>query len=101
MSQIIEIELPSKRTIQAEVTAPVGTFQEMAVGDTIRRKLTDIADELRETVSVVADKLDGLGPDKVTIEVSMEIGTNGALKFFGADAKSGLKISLSWDKKTA
>ena len=99
MAQEIKLELPSGRTVVA-VASGDGGFQEYGTRGPVTRKLTEIADELRETLSVMAASLESLTPrqpDEIALEMNVEIGSGGALKIFAADIKGGMKITLKWD----
>lgn len=111
MPQIIEMELPSGRVVQVEVEgAPSasrtqGTFGPMSTGagqgGVVRRKLQDLADELKEVLSSLADSLDKVSPrapDKTTLELSAGLGAGGLLSFLGK-AEAGIKITMTWENK--
>lgn len=99
MSREIKLLLPSGKEIRAAVQDS-GETRPYSARDDIARKLSDIADELRETLSVLAASLESLAPrqpDSVAMEMSVEVGSGGALKILTADVKGGLKVTLKWD----
>lgn len=99
MAQEIKLELPSGGTVFA-VASGKGGFEEYATPGPVTRKLTEIADELRETLSVLAGRLESLTPrqpDEITLEMNVEVGSGGALKILTADIKGGMKVTLKWD----
>lgn len=102
MSTIVELKLPSGNSVFAVAEDVSGRFREMSAGKSGERTLGTVADELRETLTVIAGAIENLtprAPDKIGLEVSFEIGTNGVLKLLGADAKGGIKVSLAWENK--
>ena len=104
MSAIVELELPSGAVVVAETTDVGGGFHELSPGQPVRRKLVDVAKELGDALGVLAGALESLtprAPDTIVVETSVEIGTGGAVKLFGADVKGGLKVTLTWSAKSA
>ncbi|MBK8174674.1 MAG: hypothetical protein IPK66_05160 [Rhodospirillales bacterium] len=104
MSAIVELELPSGAVVVAEATSVGGGFRELSPGQPVRRKLVDVAKEMGDALGVVAGALESLtprAPDTIVVETSVEIGTGGAIKLFSADAKGGLKVTLTWSAKSA
>ena len=102
ITDIIELELPSGRIVVAEAYGAGGAFRALGAGERLRRKLTDVADELRETLSVIAEQLENLTPrqpDKIAIELAVDIASGGAIKILAGDVKGGLKVSLTWEAK--
>ncbi len=108
MGQIIELELSPDRVVEIEVEgtplAP-GDFRDLSSkgweGGRVRRKLSDIADDFRDIMSGIADRLTDAGPgkpEKTTVEMSVDLGTGGLIKFLSADTKGGIKITMTWGK---
>lgn len=99
MSGEIKLLLPSGNEILAAVQDG-GAPQPYGAREGIARKLSDVADELRETLSVLAASLESLAPrqpDSIAMEMTVEVGSGGALKILTADVKGGLKVTLKWD----
>ena len=102
MAITIELKLPSGKSVYAETADVSGQFNQLAATKSGGRSLTDVVTDMRETLTVIAGALDDLtprAPDKVAVELSFELGTNGVLKLLGADAKGGIKVALTWDAK--
>lgn len=102
MATTVELQLPSGKNVIAVAEDASGQYRNFAAGTSGRRSLADVAEELRETLTVVAGALENLtprAPDKVGLELSFEIATNGVLKLLGADAKGGIKVTLTWETK--
>lgn len=102
MTQTVEFELPSGKSLLIQVDEAPGQFREMGAGQNIKRKVEDIIGNMRETIEVLSNAFTAIGPraaDKTTVDFSFEISTNGLIKLLGADAKGGVKVSLTWENK--
>lgn len=106
MAELIELELSDTRKVLVEVeSSDVGKdgFRDLCAeggtGGRVTRKLSDVAEELKDIMNGIAEKVREAGPgvpDRTTVEMSVNLGTGGALRFLGADARGGIKVTLTW-----
>lgn len=104
MGETVTLTLPSGKDVLIETSGTGGGLRDLSTSGPSKRSLTEVAEEMRETVAVLAGALENLTPrvpDKVGIELSFELATNGVIKLLGADAKGGIKVSLAWEKPKA
>ncbi len=104
MSEPLQLKLPSGKIIFADATSapPDENWGELAAKKSNIFDAAEVFDSLRETLAVAAEKLCEIGPrtpDKVTLEMNVEIASGGVIKILAGEAKGGLKVALSWDNK--
>lgn len=103
MAKTITYELPSGKTVEFEVSDSGPRTRDFAAGSATDKggPLDEAMEKLTETLAVFTKGLDAIekiGPDKLSLEISAELGPGGIVKFFLGEAKGGLKITMSWDK---
>lgn len=102
MPRTITYELPSGKSVEFEVSDSGPRTRDFAAGASDKGGPLDAAmEKLTETLEVLAkglDKIEKIGPDKLSLEVSAELGPGGVVRLFLGEAKGGLKITMSWDK---
>jgi hypothetical protein len=98
-TRIVPVILPNGRSVQLEATV-IDAEEEVGVGDLL---FGDVLESLRDMAGCMQETLATLKPDKVSVEVGVEVGLeSGKLTalFLKGTGSANLKVTLEWGAGT-
>jgi len=99
MEQLVEVQLDSGKIIYMEVSAPPSdVWQEFSAQSTIRKRLSELIGDARETVIDISERFMDLPskPNEVKIELAFEVKFGGTLALVNGETKGAIKVTIAW-----
>lgn len=103
MTHIERVEMPDGAVIYARVDEEESAQSGVDVGLRDRFKLDSLGPTIRSVASSVHQSVDGLKPDRVSVEFGLELSLDAGkvvAVLASGGAKASLKVTLDWDMDT-